>query len=192
MMPIQIGDRPDAGFDEPLRLLTDCHRRIERFLGILERVAQTHQGGVLDEESRRALQTALRYFRDAAPKHAADEEDSLFPRLREATAGQDLALLAVMERLESDHQTVRAGHDAIERLGNRWLADNRLLPAQLREMLDHVAALKQAYAAHIEIEDTQVFPAAGRVLGSDALADVGREMAARRGLTLAEQCPSGD
>jgi hypothetical protein len=37
----------------------------------------------LTEETRAALETALRYFREAAPKHTADEEESRFPRLRQ-------------------------------------------------------------------------------------------------------------
>jgi hypothetical protein len=36
----------------------------------------------LNEEQRGAFEAALRYFREAAPKHTADEEESLFPRLR--------------------------------------------------------------------------------------------------------------
>jgi hypothetical protein len=31
-MVIQIGGRPDSGFDDPLGRPQDCHRRIERFL----------------------------------------------------------------------------------------------------------------------------------------------------------------
>jgi len=34
-MAIQIGAKPDSGFDDPIGMLKDCHRRIERFLGIL-------------------------------------------------------------------------------------------------------------------------------------------------------------
>jgi len=37
----------------------------------------------LTEETRAALESALRYFREAAPKHTADEEESLFPRMRQ-------------------------------------------------------------------------------------------------------------
>ena len=35
------------------------------------------------EETSRALESALHYFGLFAPKHNADEEDSLFPRLRQ-------------------------------------------------------------------------------------------------------------
>jgi hypothetical protein len=34
-MPIQIGQPPGHDFDEPLGLLSDCHRRIEPFLHVL-------------------------------------------------------------------------------------------------------------------------------------------------------------
>ena len=74
-MPVQIG-APTHNFTDPTGLLSDCHRRVEMFLGTLEAVAN-----VIDrpatEESRRALESALRYFAQAAPKHTADEEESL-------------------------------------------------------------------------------------------------------------------
>jgi len=34
-MYLKVGQRSDHGFDEPLGLLSDCHRRIERFLKTL-------------------------------------------------------------------------------------------------------------------------------------------------------------
>ena len=39
-MPIQLGAAPEHGFDSPLGLLSDCHRRIERFLEQLLRVVE--------------------------------------------------------------------------------------------------------------------------------------------------------
>ena len=80
-MPVQIGAQTH-NFSDPTGLLSDCHRRIEMFLGTLERVASVIDRP-LTEETRPALESALRYFREAAPKHTADEEESLFPRLRQ-------------------------------------------------------------------------------------------------------------
>ncbi len=37
-MPVQIGARSHS-FSDPTGLLSDCHRRIEMFLGTLERIA---------------------------------------------------------------------------------------------------------------------------------------------------------
>jgi hypothetical protein len=34
-MTIQIGAKPDSGFDDPIGMLKDCHRRIEHFLYML-------------------------------------------------------------------------------------------------------------------------------------------------------------
>jgi Hemerythrin HHE cation binding domain len=78
-MPVQIGAK-NHEYSEPLGLLSDCHRRIEMFLVSLSAIAKV-AGPPLNDEGRRALENALRYFREAAPKHTADEEQSLFPRL---------------------------------------------------------------------------------------------------------------
>ena len=78
-MPIVIGAKRESDFTGPLGMLSDCHRRIEMFLNVLVQGCRTRAGGgVLNEEHRGPLETALRYFREAAPKHTADEEESLF------------------------------------------------------------------------------------------------------------------
>ena len=81
-MLIQIGAE-SSSFMDPIGLMSDCHRRIEMFLNTLSEAADC-TGRSLKEEEGRALDAALRYFREAAPKHNADEEQSLFPRLRRA------------------------------------------------------------------------------------------------------------
>jgi len=81
-MAIQIGAKPDSGFDDPIGMLKDCHRRIESFLGILCVVIDRTQGRSLTDEEREAVKAALQYFRTGGQRHTADEEESLFPRLR--------------------------------------------------------------------------------------------------------------
>lgn len=83
-MPIRIGQRPDHGFNEPLGLLSDCHRRIEHSLQVLLAVTEQVDGQPLFAAHRSDLEGALAYFGTAAPRHTADEEESLFPRLRTA------------------------------------------------------------------------------------------------------------
>lgn len=100
-MPLRIGQRPDRGFDEPLGLLSDCHRRIEHFLQVFVTVAAGAAGGALTAAQRDALEGALRYFEVAAPKHTADEEESLFPRLREANDPGVRDALDVLAELET-------------------------------------------------------------------------------------------
>jgi hypothetical protein len=84
-MAIQIGAKPDSGFDNPIGMLKDCHRRIESFLGILGVVVDRAQSRSLTGEERDAVQAALQYFRTGGQRHTVDEEESLFPRLRSLT-----------------------------------------------------------------------------------------------------------
>ena len=79
-MPVQIGAKTHS-FSDPTALLSDCHRRIEMFLGNLEKIAVSIDRRLGNEE-RAALESSLRYFREAAPKHTADEEESVFSRMQ--------------------------------------------------------------------------------------------------------------
>lgn len=179
-MPIQIGQRTDHGFDEPLGLLSDCHRRIEHFLGVLATITSGAAGGPLTSEYRNALEGALRYFAVAAPKHTADEEVSLFPRLRESSDPALAGALASLGRLEHDHHEADAHHAAVDDLVRRWLANDRLEPSDRDELRERVARLHALYQEHIKVEDEQVFPAAARALDREAIEAIGGEMAARR------------
>jgi hemerythrin-like domain-containing protein len=181
-MLIKIGARPDHGFDEPLGLLTDCHRRIERFLAALMLTTSAANGDSLTRQQRADIDGALTYFANAAPKHTADEEESLFPRLRAATDADADRALATIERLEHDHEVADGHHRRADALLRQWRADDRLDAPSLAELRSHLDALQTLYAAHIAVEDRELFPAAGRILTRDDLAAIGREMAARRRL----------
>lgn len=61
-MPIVIGARRESDFTDPIGMLGDCHRRVERFLDVLVRVAEQAHGEMLNEEQRGALDTALKTF----------------------------------------------------------------------------------------------------------------------------------
>src|ERR1035441_7973585 len=99
-MPVQIGATAH-NFSDPTGLLSDCHRRVEMFLGTLQSVAR-----VIDlapaEETSRGLESALRYFTQAAPKHTAAEEESLFPRLRQIHDPEIESALSILKQLEDD------------------------------------------------------------------------------------------
>jgi hemerythrin-like domain-containing protein len=177
-MPVQIGQKPESDFSNPLGLLSDCHRRIELFLGVLTRICARSKGGDIQPDERAALENALTYFRSAAPKHTADEEDSLFPRLR--ASGQAQAALECLDRLESDHRSASLDHATVDSLGMRWLNRGTLPDERFLDMNHALERLSRLYARHIAIEDQELFPLAARVLPADQLAAVGREMADRR------------
>ena len=194
MLQIQVVNaKIDNDFDNPLGLLSDCHRRIEMFLDRLILVSEQVRGAELSPDQRETLASALRYFRLAAPLHTADEETSLFPRLRTlAEAGDPKArqTLATVGRLEADHEAADARHGEIDRLGSRWLDQGTLPVAEAARLESEVRNLRSFYAAHIAVEDKQLFPLAGEILDGDEVEVLGREMAARRGLDF-DNLPAG-
>lgn len=185
---LQINAPREHTFSEPLGLLSDCHRRIKRFLEILLRVTQTLRTEELTPDARNALETALRYFRDAAPIHTKDEEESLFPRLREVASaeGEDAQqirqALATVDRLEADHDIADVSHALIDVLGKRWLEQGRLSESEIEQLEAELNTLRKFYEDHIEVEDNELFPLAAKVLDEPQLETVGREMAKRRGV----------
>jgi uncharacterized protein (DUF2249 family)/hemerythrin-like domain-containing protein len=181
-MPIRLGAAPAHSFDEPLELLSECHRRIEQFLGVLRKVAQV-AGDALDAPQRQAVEAALTYFRTAAPRHNEDEECSLFPLLR-ACPGPDVrAAFDAIDSLESDHHHATPLHEEVDRLYRRWLDAGSLPEADRRKLARLLEELTEMYRRHIEVEDRRIFPLAAGALDGEQLRRVGAEMAQRRGLT---------
>ena len=181
-MPIQIGANPGHTFGEPLGLLSDCHRRIEKFLDQLLLVTEQARGGPLTGPQRESLETALRYFRKAAPLHTADEESSLFPRMRATGDPAAAEAFAALDSLEAEHRAADADHAEVDMLGQEWLTEGCLSSTETERLTKTLQRLKALYARHIAVEDLEVFPLAGQLLSADMLRTVGREMAARRGL----------
>ena len=179
-MPVEIGAKPQSDFSDPLGLLNDCHRRIERFLATLARVHQLREGGKLEPADRAPLENALAYFRDAAPRHTADEEDSLFPRLRSAPDAE--SAFERLDALEEDHKIAGRDHRTIDAIFRRWLEQGELPAGESRELGEALARLSALYARHIAVEDRELYPLARKLLGPHELAAVGSEMAARRGI----------
>ena len=180
-MPVQIGATAH-NFSDPTGLLTDCHRRIEMFLRSLQAVASG--GPQLDDERRRALDLALRYFREAAPKHTADEEESLFPRLRSVGDEELKTVLEKVEALERDHREADTLHRRVDELGSAWLAAEELSGVDFAQFRDAVTRLAEIYPQHIQVEDQVLFPAAERALSREQKAEIAAEMAGRRSVKL--------
>jgi hemerythrin-like domain-containing protein len=181
-MPVQIGSKAH-NFSDPTGLLSDCHRRIEMFMGVLERVAQIIDSSP-EDEVRRSLETALGYFREAGPKHTADEEESLFPRLRTVESPQLRAAVAKLEELELDHRFSEPLHLRVDLLGQEYLANGRLSEAQVAEFRDSVSELSAMYLRHIEVEDKILFPAAAQALSDADKRMIAEEMGKRRAVPL--------
>lgn len=176
-MAIQIGAKPDSGFDDPIGMLKDCHRRIESFLHILWIAANRAQGRALTNEETVAVKSALQYFRVGGQRHTADEEESLFPRLRAESAAKHFEELG---GLESDHRHANDLHEAVDTLYSAWIAHGLLKPENERQLRSATEQLKHLYEEHIKVEEEIVFPRAAKMLDNQAITAIGLEFRARR------------
>lgn len=175
-MAIQIGAEPDSGFDDPIGMLVDCHRRVEDFLGILCVVAERARNRELTDDEKGAVQSALRYFKIGGQRHTADEEESLFPRLR----GKPNPAIDAIAGLQSDHRRANRLHDSIENLYLAWISGGKLATEETERLLSQTGELKELYSTHILMEESVVFPYAAKVLDSEVISRIGAEFKMRR------------
>jgi iron-sulfur cluster repair protein YtfE (RIC family) len=171
-MLARIG-KPAAATDA-VDLLLECHERIRSFLALARRVAAADpaEDGVGDAALR-----VRRYFGEALPLHARDEEESILPRLRGVEPVVDAAL-ETMAREHREHEPL-----LVQLVG----ASARV--AQAPEALVEVAPLlgevgrelEALFAEHLRREEEIVFPAMRRLLDRAADAAIVREMRGRRG-----------
>ena len=173
---------PTAGFEAPLEMLSACHGRIEDQCATLRRLQAHLPGHGSDAQARSAAAGLMRYFDGSARQHHDDEEQDLFPALLESMAGSDpVCVRELTARLTAEHRELEA----------RW---RRLRPvlesvvegAPARLALDEIDAFAGLYARHIECEEQELLPMAGRLLGDDDLERIGRAMRERRGIAAVE------
>jgi iron-sulfur cluster repair protein YtfE (RIC family) len=156
-------------------LLLECHERIRSFTALAGRLAA---GVALPrEEVADAATRVRRYFAEALPLHARDEEDSISPRLRGREAEVDREL-AAMEREHADHGELLVRLittcDALAREPER---QPELAPG-LRATAE---ALARHFEAHLEREERVLFPAIRRLLPADEQERIVDELRRRRG-----------
>ena len=176
-MAVQIGAEPDSGFDDPIGMLTDCHRRIEHFLDILCGVADRAAGRRLTDEESAAVQASLQYFRVGGQRHNADEEESLFPRLRASAGAEEISRI---QGLETDHQHANRLHATVQSLYEKWLSAGALDAGDRDQLLSATQRLKRLYTEHIRLEEQVVFPRATKLLSPAAINAIGQEFRSRR------------
>ena len=160
----------------PLEMLQGCHVRIRHFMQLGRTLAETQ--GASPEEVAEAANDIFRYFTQALPLHEADENETLFPRVREAgPLGSPLrqAASAMVEQ-----------HHAIDELVAELLSLCGSLRRQpeglpgLAQQLRHVStALDRIFDSHLHMEETVIFPAIAQ-LPAEELAAMSREMQQRR------------
>lgn len=170
---------PNAGFDAPFEMLAACHERVARMLGLLQRL-QTHlqTQGQADTAAAGAARDVMRYFDMAAPQHHLDEEQHIFPTLRESG---DLGLTALADALQAEHRQMHEAWQAL-RPALAALAEGQWPVDRAAGTFAQWQAFAALYEGHAQREDAQAYPAAQARLDAARCQAMGDEMARRRGV----------
>ena len=167
---------PAAGFDEPVEMLSACHDKLRSRCDTLTRLPSHVAVHGADEQARSAAQSILRYFDGPALYHHADEEEDLFPALLESVAGSDATCLrGLFDKLSAEHRQLETQWQGLRPLLVK-LKEGESVALPERD----VQAFVQGYAEHLVCEDQELLPLARRMLGNDALEQIGNAMNARR------------
>jgi iron-sulfur cluster repair protein YtfE (RIC family) len=155
-------------------LLLECHVRIRAFLATARRLGEAG-----DAEAALVAETARqvhRYFTHALPLHAADEEESILPRLR----GREPELDAALEVMARQHQEHRPPLQVLVSACASLAGD----PGRCAQLGPTIAAatteLERHFADHLAREEAVIFPAMRRLLDREADAAITTELRRRR------------
>lgn len=162
-------------FDHPLEMLLACHGKILQQCDTLGKLTLRLAMSGCDEQVQQAAAGILRYFDTAGQFHHQDEEENLFPALRNCpTVNIDL-----LQKLLFEHISLLAvWHDLRKVLIKLSAGENVLLETTL------VEEFINSYTKHIITENKELLPLAARLLSEQQLALIGRKMAERRGVKL--------
>lgn len=156
--------------DSALDLLRSCHAKMRSFGAGLVALRPAVEAG--DGRVPAGAAAVARYLREALPRHAADEDESLTPRL----LAHHPELAAALAALEAEHVRIVG-------LLPPLCADLDALatsaPVDLPAFGARAQALTDLLMQHIAVEEREWFPLVAG-LPPEELAAVRREMAARR------------
>jgi hypothetical protein len=177
-MLIGIGKRRDEAASEgPVEALLACHRRIRHFTGMAAALAGASRAP--EREIAEAAAAVARYFDEALPLHAADEDLSIAPRLlARAPEGPLRAALATMS---AEHVEIEATLGEALPLWRAVAAEPAALAGHAGRLAELAARLAAHFEAHLGPEEAVIFPALDALLDPEGRAAIHAEMRARRG-----------
>ncbi len=139
------------------------------------RLAENPQAG--ETERADAARAVLRYYTIALPLHEADENDSIYPRLRKKLP--EGALAEANETMVAQHQTIDT---LVAALVPQWqtIVDRPAGQNAFRSLLQQTHQLQNTWTSHLQMEEEQVVPAMRQYLTLHDLEVIRNEMRARR------------
>jgi hemerythrin-like domain-containing protein len=165
---------------DPFARMEQTHRRLEERLEMLARAAEDLRAGIGVSSAIADLEEVAHYLGRGAVRHVEDEENTLFPRLREhVSAGAKEELELIMRALESEHAEHRALENSVRSLIGGW-ENKKPVPEEVSELQKFAGKLRAVYATHIAREEKELFPLARKILSPEEVERMGEEMMARR------------
>lgn len=135
------------------------------------------------KDAPEVAESLLHYLENTLPMHLADEEEDLFPLLRQRSSPGD-KVVAVLDLLSAEHRDdIEYGRSLLEPL--RLIAAGRE-PPDPAMFAHYVRAFRILERRHQAMENNVVMPLAFERLGPEDKVDFGRKMAARRKLPYSE------
>lgn len=171
---------PAPDFRHALGLLGACHRRIEGFNDLLLRLPTHLDSHGTDPEAMQAAERILKYFDTAGQHHHEDEEQDLFPMVREAATQQgNHEILEILDLLLAQHRDMMQAWQDLRpyllALSQGGHVEPATMPAERFVSL---------YRQHVPLEDNLLLPYAAKTLTPAQVEALGNAMAARRGVEL--------
>jgi hemerythrin-like domain-containing protein len=163
-------------FRDPIEFMYAEHERIRRCCEQLMRLAENPTA----EDATELSASILDYIENELPLHVADEEEDLFPLLKQASPTDD-RLVSVLELLCVEHQ------DDIE-YGRALFEPLRLIsagqpPADPAMFAHYVRTFAMLQRRHQAVENNVVLPLAFERLTAGNKTELGCKMASRRGIS---------
>lgn len=185
MKPVP-GFKSETDFSKPLDFLFHCHQKIAKSLETLRRAtAELHKADESDlPETLARIDTVLVHLTTAGKKHTADEEESLFPRLRLYKDEVVSEVFEVLEQLEAQHKRASSIENSLSKLVVNLHASETPDENKIALFGDLGESLYDLYRPHIQMENEFVFPAAAEILSRDDQLAIGREIYQRRQLKI--------
>lgn len=157
-----------------VELLGDCHARIRYFASLAVRLSD---GEACPVNACEASARILRYFTESYPLHVADEDESVLPRLL-ARAPETAPLI---ERMELEHRRLDAKiPELLEVCVALERGEAKECCAALAKLRSLGEAMHTLLEAHMENEETLIFPLLREHLTPEDVDAIRAEFRARR------------
>lgn len=159
---------PPDNMDEPLTDFSNCHVTIRRNLEVLKSLASTELTD--SKDTRKTAKSLISFFKSTIPGHHGDEEEELFPAVRDCAApGREAEKSGLMiDQLVLEHRKLEA-------LWKELSPQLKQLSKGKTDDLNRETALKMVhdYAAHARFEEEVFLPLAEQILKNRGMSALG-------------------